>query len=206
MARRLLGKGYRNLKLRTLEKEVLGFYRYRDLPGSEAPEAYFTYLESAEEDGLQGVLEHNLVDIVSLPALAAELSFRMEAPRRPEEHKARCQLQARQSPTLELLAELEEILGQQSASAREWLELARLWRKLGQQQGQLRALEAALTQAPYSVVLLEELAKWYEHRGKDPAKALEMTERALQFARATERVPLQHRERRLQRALSTTDR
>lgn len=72
-ARRLWKAVLPNVTLGTLEKEVLGVFREDDLPGREAPDAWFSWLEG-DAGRIEGVFQHNADDIVSL----ARLSVRME--------------------------------------------------------------------------------------------------------------------------------
>jgi uncharacterized protein YprB with RNaseH-like and TPR domain len=52
--------------LQTLERELLGLYRYHDTPGYMIPQLYFDFLKHGESQPLEGVLLHNRLDIVSL--------------------------------------------------------------------------------------------------------------------------------------------
>ncbi|MCK5734860.1 MAG: ribonuclease H-like domain-containing protein [Spirochaetaceae bacterium] len=61
-----------DLSLGTLEKEVLGFYRKDDLPGREAPDAWFEWLKG-DSERIAGVFQHNSDDIVSLARLLVHL-------------------------------------------------------------------------------------------------------------------------------------
>ncbi|MCG8453138.1 MAG: ribonuclease H-like domain-containing protein [Spirochaetales bacterium] len=71
-SRRLWKEVLPRTDLQTLEREVLGVHRKDDLPGSEAPEAWFTWLKG--EDGpLEEVFRHNAQDIVSLALLLTHL-------------------------------------------------------------------------------------------------------------------------------------
>ena len=71
-ARRLWGTLLPNVALGTLEKEVLGVFREDDLPGREAPDAWFSWLKG-NTDRIEGVFRHNAEDIVSLAKLAAKM-------------------------------------------------------------------------------------------------------------------------------------
>jgi hypothetical protein len=71
--RRLHGHRLSDCRLRTLEKDLLGFTRVDDLPGALCPEAYFAYLRGFEHR-LGEVFEHNRLDVVSLSALAGSLA------------------------------------------------------------------------------------------------------------------------------------
>jgi len=59
-------------RLQTLERELLGLTRADDLPGSLAPAAWFDFLADRAHR-LEGVFEHNLLDVQSLAVLAAYL-------------------------------------------------------------------------------------------------------------------------------------
>ena len=59
-------------RLQTMERELLGFRRVDDLPGSLAPAAWFDFL-AGRAHRLEGVFEHNHHDVLSLAALAAYL-------------------------------------------------------------------------------------------------------------------------------------
>ncbi len=78
--RRLFKRRLKDCSLGNVEKELFGFARVDDLPGYLVPSVYFEWLSTERTDQLAGVLEHNLLDIVSLHFLAAHIatSFRTE--------------------------------------------------------------------------------------------------------------------------------
>lgn len=55
--------------LTALERRVLGFHRYGDVPGFEIPARYFQFLRTGESGLVEGVLEHNRYDLLSLAAV-----------------------------------------------------------------------------------------------------------------------------------------
>jgi uncharacterized protein YprB with RNaseH-like and TPR domain len=55
--------------LTMLERAVLGFHRIGDVPGFEIPARYFQFLRSGDPAAIEGVLEHNRHDLVSLAVL-----------------------------------------------------------------------------------------------------------------------------------------
>jgi len=57
--------------LTALERSVLGFHRVGDVPGFEIPARYFQFLRSGDASIIEGVLEHNRLDLVSLAAVTA---------------------------------------------------------------------------------------------------------------------------------------
>lgn len=64
---------YENCRLKTLEKELVGFVRPDDLPGSFAPAAWFDFL-GGRPHRLEGVFRHNADDVLSLAALMSHLA------------------------------------------------------------------------------------------------------------------------------------
>ncbi len=70
--RRLTKGALPDARLQTMERELLHFHRADDLPGSLAPAAWFDFLASRAHR-LEGVFQHNLLDVQSLAALAAYL-------------------------------------------------------------------------------------------------------------------------------------
>lgn len=55
--------------LSSLERSVLGFHRLGDVPGFEIPARYFQFLRTGDAGLMQGVLEHNRHDLISLAAV-----------------------------------------------------------------------------------------------------------------------------------------
>ncbi|WP_368310539.1 ribonuclease H-like domain-containing protein [Luteibacter sp. CQ10] len=61
-----------NCRMQTAERNLLRIVREDDLPGSEAPRAWLTYLRGGSSTDLGRVAEHNLQDVRSLSALLVE--------------------------------------------------------------------------------------------------------------------------------------
>ena len=80
-ARRLWRGRLADLSLTRVEAEVLGVHRRDDLPGSEAPDAWFEWLRHGSkgakgmkaENSIAGVVRHNHDDIIALVRLLAHL-------------------------------------------------------------------------------------------------------------------------------------
>ncbi len=66
--------------LATLERDLLGLQRLHDIPGKEAPLRWSDYLASGDPAPLDGLLEHNRLDIVSLAALLTVGATPQETP------------------------------------------------------------------------------------------------------------------------------
>ena len=69
MCRRLWKLRLGRCNLGRLEEVVLGKPREDDLPGSEVPQRYFTYLKTKQMSLLEDILKHNAQDIASLCVL-----------------------------------------------------------------------------------------------------------------------------------------
>jgi uncharacterized protein YprB with RNaseH-like and TPR domain len=57
--------------LTALERSVLGVHRVNDVPGFEIPVRYFQFLRTGDPSLLEGVLEHNRLDVISLAVVTA---------------------------------------------------------------------------------------------------------------------------------------
>ncbi len=77
-ARRLWKRELVNCRLGTIEAGIFDAPRVDDLPGSEAPDAWFEYLRGASPERLLAVGEHNLEDAKTLARLFFELDRRIE--------------------------------------------------------------------------------------------------------------------------------
>ena len=64
-----MGRTLESCTLTALERSVLRFHRLNDVPGLEIPSRYFQFLRTGDPTVIEGVLEHNRHDIVSLAAV-----------------------------------------------------------------------------------------------------------------------------------------
>jgi uncharacterized protein YprB with RNaseH-like and TPR domain len=83
VARRLWGgrEAPSSCSLSAIERSVLGFHRHDDVPGFEIPSRYFHFLRSGDASILDGVLEHNRHDLISLAAVTSHaLRLAQEGP------------------------------------------------------------------------------------------------------------------------------
>jgi hypothetical protein len=65
-------------RLTTLERTQCGFEREGDVPGWEIPDRYFAFVRSGDARPLEGVLEHNRLDILSLALVTAQTCQMLE--------------------------------------------------------------------------------------------------------------------------------
>ncbi len=176
-----LRRGFRerwpSCRLANAERNLIGFHRQNDLPGAEAPAAWFEWVRHREWRRLSGVLEHNRLDLISLVALLPLLCRAYREPWRWEADigaVARSWLKAgRPDIALKMLER-----GRAGLSHRGLMELARLWRNLGEWQ---RACEVwwLLSNAGNDAAT-EQLAKYHEHVIRDIETALWLSGRLVE--------------------------
>ena len=181
MCRRLWKLRLGRCNLGRLEEVVLGKPRTDDLPGSEVPQRYFTYLKTKQISLLEDVLKHNAQDIMSLCVLLnhmADLYLHPEKIHFSEdvysmgralerinrtENARHCYRLARRGrmgdPAGTALAMSYRRSGEKEQAAEIWREM------IGEHRG--------------GIVPLVELAKYEEHVRRNIPEALKLTERAL---------------------------
>lgn len=214
-ARRLWKLQFTSCRLVDLETQVLGVERIGDLAGALIPYVYFEYLRTRDAARMIPIFHHNAMDILTLACLAGIVPYAFRDPA-AESHPfvKRGAEMAGIARWLRAAGELEQArtLFRRAIDAglKDSLLFQTLWdvaaieRKLG-------AVDAAvavwndLAQSPnkFQAQAIEELAKHYEHREKDPARALELTRAALECG---ETAGLRKREDRLRKRLAVNKR
>lgn len=175
---RFIWKDFLNsFRLSDIEKNILGFYRKGDLPGSMAPFAYRSFLLSGKTDLLEKVFVHNLHDVVSLFKLFAKIGR--------EDDFYVSFARARKFFSLKdynaCLNELRKIAVQKNSDKlRE--EIYMLASFCLKKQGDIEKA-ANLWKKTDNFVSHVELAKYYEHKKKDFEKALMHTDLAVKLCK-----------------------
>ena len=171
--RRLFAKRWENCRLTTVERRLLGFSRKDDLPGAEAPEAWFAFMQRGDGERLVKVVEHNRQDILSLAVIHHALARATQQPLLwcVDLHGlARWLLELNEPNALSLLRAHREILcddgkrllGYLLRRAEQWDEVVPLWEELVTRN---------------CVDSIERLAKYHEHISKDLHTALHYCDR-----------------------------
>lgn len=198
-ARRVLKLRARRASLQTLEREILGTVRADDLPGAECPAAWFSFLRG-DAAPMERVLEHNLLDLMSLPALAGALAAaaRGDAPP-PDVHQAGRVLARAGAETRALGLQRLAASGAAEAedgilAAKAYEEAARLLRRAGESVEAAAAAIAATLADPGLPGPWVFLAKHHEHRTGDLDLALECARRAERCLFLRSRSAVQKRE------------
>jgi uncharacterized protein YprB with RNaseH-like and TPR domain len=207
-ARRLWRLRFDSCRLVDLENQILGFEREGDLPGEMIPYVYFEYLRKREASRIVPILHHNAIDILTLASLTAIVPRAFQSPEdAPLTHGAemvglarwlcRCE-QYDKALTLYRRA-LDKGLRDELMFRTMW-DVARLEKKLGRDDASLAVYsELASGRNPFRLPALEELAKYYEHKERNYAMALEFTLTALSHGDSD---ALHHRKARLERRVA----
>jgi len=197
-ARRLWKLRFESCRLVDLEQQILGVDRDGDVPGALIPYLYFEYLRTRRAARLLPVFQHNATDILTLACLTAIVpqAFRdpqQSCPESPLRHGAelvglgRWLLQAGELERARTLFRRAVDAGlSDDLLFRTLWDVAAIERKLDQDETALAVWsDLASGRNPYRFRALEQIAKHWEHRAKDPAKALETVREALALAGAS---------------------
>lgn len=207
-ARRLWKLRCNSCRLVDLENQILGVEREGDLPGELIPYIYFEYLRTREAFRLAPILHHNAIDILTLACLTAIVPWAFHPPEQARfSHGlemaglARWYRQTEQyENALELFRQaIQRGLSDDLVFRTLW-DIGCLEKKLGREAVALPLFsELAGVRNPFRAAALGELAKYYEHRERNYAMALEMTRTALDLECSE---ALQRRAARLEKRLA----
>ena len=209
MSRRFWKYRLSSCSLGSLERHILGVQRVDDIPGMEIPGRYFEFLQTGNGELLRDILEHNVLDIVSMATLLYRLQITTELA--PDE--CDCSFEAEALGHLSLLrGELQSSLpyfrtaAQLTEDEQQYLRVMRqaaaVLKRLGQFEQALQFWRRILEIVPDDLVTSEEVAKYYEHKKKDLISAEQVTRRALALAwqkRSPKAPALEHRLKRIER-------
>ncbi len=175
VARRLhQARGF-GARLGAVEREVLGFVRHDDVPSDQVAACYLHFLRTGETRALLGVVDHNLMDVVSMVAMVALYGEPLEGSELHAEDlvgvartlkRAKCNDQA--------LAAVDTALarGAGDAGLRVRAEISKARGDRARALADYEALAALVSDAGIRL----ELAKLYEHHAKDAVRALALVE------------------------------
>lgn len=178
-ARRLWKLRLDSCRLQSLEAQLLGVRRQADVPGEEIPRLYFDYVRNRNARFLPRILEHNRLDLVSLAALSV-LACQWVVDDHAEDPRDVLSL-ARVLERARLEERAAAHYARAAASEHDAVRLAALLR-LAQRAKRGGDLARAVTlweqaAAEGDLLALRELAMHHEHRRRDYAAALALTER-----------------------------
>jgi uncharacterized protein len=185
-ARRLWRNGHGSCRLAALENKIAGFLRGPDVPGAMIPRSYFDFLQGRGAATMNGVLKHNVHDIVSLAALTVCAADRVVSePARLDNPLDLFSLGRIVENTAEWKRALTfydwALAGGLPApvrfKARENLSV--LCRRNGDHVRSLELCRELMADADFSMTGYEGAAIYHERVAADAARALEIVDRAL---------------------------
>ena len=204
-ARSLFRRLGEDCSLITLEKHVLSFDRGEDIPGYLIPSKYFDYLYDRQPGMIPEIIRHNRLDVISLAVL---MRYIPEFILRPERING--------TPLLEGVinhffrnrryGRLSEYMAQvkpgyfEDSSAVAMLQYSMALKSLGRlgEASAIWRLASESKTGPHVVRHLLELAKFQEHKDKNPEAALETVDLLLNLDLApTQKAQVMHRRDRL---------
>lgn len=182
-----------------VEEAVLGLERDGDIPGSEIPERWFTFIKTRDESLLEDILEHNLQDIVTLATLLGALHTAYAQPvQQPQQDMYSLARVFEKRGMHEEARRCYQALSEGGPEAHEAMKALFIsLRKAHMECEALSILHSMMERYPSETFAYIENAKWQEHRCKNYHEALRMTDRALMFCRRGEETAalLKRRER-----------
>ncbi|MDR3085578.1 MAG: ribonuclease H-like domain-containing protein [Christensenellaceae bacterium] len=204
-ARRLYKLRLKQCSLSKLEEMILGSPRQGDIPGALIPGIWAAFLKDGDLEPIFRVLEHNERDVFSMALLLRELLAAQENPTAQKHaediYSAGLALErAGRTGEAERCYAFTLSCGTRLLSGRA---LSRIYRRQGRLDENIAHLNALNEASGGENFARIELAKIYEHKKKDYASALRLTEEALSLGQpGAEAEALRARQKRLLRRLN----
>jgi uncharacterized protein YprB with RNaseH-like and TPR domain len=185
-SRRVWGLKLESCRLSSLEESILGQYRQDDIPGAQIPSVYFKYVEDRDASEIKRVISHNEMDILSMVSLLIKLSTMMNNPFSETdcgfELLGMGRLFEANGKTEDMLECLKACTssGLYSVRMRAVRKLTGVYKRNGSYEQALEYWKAIEAENPeLETFHLIEMAKYYEHKAKDPEQALRIAEKAV---------------------------
>ena len=172
-ARRLWRSIAGDCSLVSIERSILGVTRGVDLPGEQVPQAWFDFLKTGDPGLLPIVFTHNMTDVTSLTrmysAIGRLLGGDLAAVPVDERALGKWMLSRGAASGVRLLQASFE-----AGNTEAGVELSLHHKRAGDWERAVRTWEAMLPSRSHFAGV--ELAKYLEHRQRDPAQALHVVE------------------------------
>jgi uncharacterized protein len=169
VGRRLHRRRLGRCSLKRMESEVLGFERGADIDGSEVGPIYSHFLRSADATGLAAVIDHNYWDVVSMVALVA--LYGQRTPALVAEDMAGLARTLQRAGATRHAEHVADIACERGGGVEAYRVRAELAKSRGDCTSAVRDFERLCREADDPSGRLE-LAKLYEHKLRQPARAL----------------------------------
>lgn len=185
-ARRVWGLKLESCRLSSLEENVLGHVRHDDIPGALIPSVYFEYLDDRDATEMVRVIKHNALDIMSMASLLVRLQAMLKSPLSETDGGFELLGMGRifeaTGRTDSMVECLEACTGSDRFDIRIQAvkRLTRVYKRTGRYDRAMEHWKAVESENPeFEMFHLIEMAKFYEHKEKDPQKALQTVEKAI---------------------------
>lgn len=187
-ARRVWGSKLESCRLTSLEENVLGLERHDDIPGALIPSVYFEYLDDRDATEIVRVIRHNALDILSMVSLLTRLQAMLQSPLSETDGGFELLGMGRifeATGKTDCMVEcLEACTGSERFDIRLQAvkRLTRVYKRAGMYDRAMEHWKALESEDPeFELFHLIEMAKYFEHKEKDPEKALRVVEKAMQI-------------------------
>ncbi|MDI9519595.1 MAG: ribonuclease H-like domain-containing protein [Bacillota bacterium] len=183
IARRVYKLRLGRVPLTRLEEAVLGLKRKDDLPGAMVPARYFEYLEKRDETLLDDVLEHNFQDIVSLARVFLTIAGLYQNPHLAASHQDLFSI----GRAYETMGKKDRAISCYKACSDKTVRdlarfrMAEIYRKSKRDEEAVSNFEALQKDGAQSARVFIGLAKIYEHRYRNPRRALEIARQGMVY-------------------------
>jgi len=185
LARRVWKDSQDRCDLNSVESLQLGLTRQGDIYGGWIPQAYLNFLNTGVIHDMIATIEHNVQDIHSLAKLLLRLAEIEERPHTLDDASALQRLAqlAFELGDFEYFEQVEQALQETGESLPPRVQFLKslFHKKRGEWGNALELWEKLTSDKEFLFPALEELAKYYEHRARNRAKALEYCEKALKY-------------------------
>ena len=188
-ARKIWRLKLESCSLVSIEENVLEEYRTDDIPGAMIPSIYFKYLENRDARDIKRVIKHNKLDIMSMVSLLSRICSMIQNPL-VETDRDRELLGVGKIfessgdyqnviDCFEACMDSECVMVKESASKK----LSSIYKRSKNYEKAVEHWNNMLKDPSIPKIFpLIELAKYYEHKEKDPFKALEIVEEAVRIS------------------------
>lgn len=187
-SRRVWGQKLESCRLSSLEENVLGQVRHDDIPGALIPSVYFEYLDDRDATEIVRVIKHNELDILSMVSLLVRLQAMLQRPLSETDGGFELLGMGRLFEATGKMDNMVECLEACTDSQRFDVRiqavkrLTSIYKREGRYDRALEHWRAVESENPgLELFHLVEMAKYFEHKEKDPGKALRIVEKALQI-------------------------
>ncbi len=183
--RRIWRRDLPDCSLQTAEQALLGVRRRGDIPGHLIPHVYFSYLQTQNPKMLLPVFHHNQLDVLSMVGLLERLLAVFERPMEAGSGWGQVLAVARVyeqlgawEQALALYEDARRRMGEARVPRELLFRMAQVHKRLERGAEAETLWQVCVKDHPFHPLPYIELAKHYEHRQRDWARALQLVEQA----------------------------